>query len=248
MEIAELVFATVMLSSMFVIAYQWNFVLSVLIGASGLMIHEMGHKIVGRLRCISDVHFSLSPLGIAMGFATALTVGHALAAPGGVTVGDDAPTRDRLWMALAGPAANVLMFLLFGTLHLVSPFVWESQIGTTSSVNVWLAIAGVNIYLAFFNLIPIPMFDGSHILRYSKFVWVLSIGLTGLLLWLSFGTLVETLGPLFRGTWGGVVGMIASGDIPLLPLFPGFMLMHGRELRAPDWLVRCAVDREFLDL
>ncbi len=66
------------------------------------------------------------------------------------------PKRDMLWVGLAGPATNVVLvafaFLIFqvaGGVSVVRQF--------TTMVVV------VNLFLAFFNLIPIPPLDGSRL-------------------------------------------------------------------------------------
>src|SRR3989338_7018291 len=62
------------------------------------------------------------------------------------------PKQDMIWVALAGPAANIIFAeLLF----------WVAQI-----TNLPLLLLGVyfNLGLAVFNLIPVPPLDGSRIL------------------------------------------------------------------------------------
>jgi Zn-dependent protease len=72
--------------------------------------------------------------------------------------------RDGLFVSLAGPASNILLALLFGysmrlcisfgSGFLMSPLLFDF-------FNLCIAI---NIGIAFFNLIPVPPLDGSHIL------------------------------------------------------------------------------------
>ncbi len=61
-----------------------------------------------------------------------------------------------VWVSLAGPASNLFIALILGTLirfsvfpFLLTPFAW---------------IAYINIFLALFNLIPMPPLDGSKLL------------------------------------------------------------------------------------
>jgi Zn-dependent protease len=65
-------------------------------------------------------------------------------------------------VAIAGPAANILIALLFGLLIRVLPLgasgFWQN-LGIIFSYICW-----INLLLALFNLIPIPPLDGSHIL------------------------------------------------------------------------------------
>ena len=67
--------------------------------------------------------------------------------------------RGPLKVALAGPASNLVIFLVFGlAARILLPY--------TSSpiVGVFGFIALLNAFLAIFNLVPIPPLDGSHLL------------------------------------------------------------------------------------
>jgi Zn-dependent protease len=71
------------------------------------------------------------------------------------------PRRDMMWIALAGPASNVLLaFILGGLVFTISP--------GSEMVSIFRRMVGIgvsiNLNLAFFNLIPIPPLDGSRIL------------------------------------------------------------------------------------
>lgn len=69
---------------------------------------------------------------------------------------------DELWVALAGPASNLLLaFILnvFGYLQTISGLVIVNPDFLT-------VVVLINIYLAAFNMIPIPPLDGSSILAY----------------------------------------------------------------------------------
>lgn len=70
------------------------------------------------------------------------------------------PTRDDVLVALAGPAMNlVLAVVLAGLARLISLF------GTADMTEQIVNMAGLSLLLCFFNLIPIPPLDGSHVLR-----------------------------------------------------------------------------------
>ena len=76
-----------------------------------------------------------------------------------------------LWVALAGPASNLLLAVLFALLFrvvipYVNPLALSEETLRTLKIVFEMIETGVflNLTLAFFNLIPIPPLDGSQIL------------------------------------------------------------------------------------
>ncbi|MGE5654078.1 MAG: site-2 protease family protein, partial [Bacillota bacterium] len=72
--------------------------------------------------------------------------------------------KGMLWVSLAGPASNILLGLataiVFGLLGRFSPLLLTSS----GFRQIMLGLLMYNVYLAVFNLIPIPPLDGSKIL------------------------------------------------------------------------------------
>ncbi|MFC4426748.1 site-2 protease family protein [Deinococcus navajonensis] len=62
-----------------------------------------------------------------------------------------------LWVAAAGPLSNLLIALVAAVLLKVLP-------PTALTLTVLVTVLGINVVLAVFNLIPIPLLDGSRIL------------------------------------------------------------------------------------
>lgn len=69
----------------------------------------------------------------------------------------DNPRRGILLVSLAGPVSNILLATVCGLLLRFSGF----SSGPIAQILVSLTI--LNLYLAFFNLIPVPPFDGSGV-------------------------------------------------------------------------------------
>jgi Zn-dependent protease len=77
------------------------------------------------------------------------------------------PRRDMVLVALAGPGMNLLLAVL-GSL-ILGATVWASG-GQPSPTAVFIAqnsinFVLINIFLAIFNLIPLPPFDGGHVVQ-----------------------------------------------------------------------------------
>ncbi len=132
------------------------------------------------------------------------------------------PRRDMLWVALAGPGANMVMAFLSGLvirLFNSNPeIIMNSAIGPSLVSMMFLSLQ-INLALAVFNLLPIPPLDGSKIMygllppqydhltynleRYGPMVLfglVMMGMLTGFsILWMFIGPFVRFFAALFAG-------------------------------------------------
>ena len=128
--------------------------------------HELAHKLVAvRFGQVARFKADYGMLFLAVVSALA---GFLFAAPGAVHHGRPTPRENGL-IALAGPAANVAMALVFAPLVLL---------GTGTGVALVELVGGrglaINLFLAAFNLVPYGPLDGRTVLSWSKAVWVLS--------------------------------------------------------------------------
>ena len=64
-------------------------------------------------------------------------------------------------IALAGPATNIALALIFGT---IIRFVYAQTLVSSPFIEICSYVVVINIVLALFNLIPVPPLDGSKIL------------------------------------------------------------------------------------
>jgi Zn-dependent protease len=68
--------------------------------------------------------------------------------------------RDEMLIAMAGPAMNIILaVILVGFARVAVTF------GSDEMTELFLQMAGLSLLLCFFNLIPIPPLDGSHVMR-----------------------------------------------------------------------------------
>lgn len=109
----------------------------------------------------------LAPGGIVISMLPGLRLGHFRYQMSYITMG---------WIAVSGPLANIALAIFFKMLSALplNPLLIEKAI----FINVWLAV---------FNMLPIPPLDGSKMMYASRFTYVLLLGFVvgvgALLLW-----------------------------------------------------------------
>jgi len=75
------------------------------------------------------------------------------------------PRKDMMWIAAAGPASNLILAVLFAlAANIVVPIAWQNPAFAESLARVLRDIVTANVFLAGFNMLPIPPLDGSKVL------------------------------------------------------------------------------------
>lgn len=125
---------------------------------------QLGRVTLNPLKHIDPVGTVLMP--VLMYFATAGMPGGPMlfgfAKPVPVRFGNlRNPKRDMVWVALAGPGANLAQALLWGVL-----FYLFRALGVTEDFYLSICDAGINVNVVMFvfNLFPLPPLDGGRIL------------------------------------------------------------------------------------
>ena len=119
------------------------------------------------------------------------------------------PKKDMMWVALAGPASNFIMAIIWAIFLHISVMFVDSR----SAVSLFLLlvpVAGItiNVILGVLNLLPIPPLDGGRIIngllspqiseKYSKiepygFFIIIALMLTGILSYIIFPVIALVL-------------------------------------------------------
>lgn len=122
--------------------------------------YMMGRVTLNPLKHIDPMGTILMPLLLYFATSGALLFGYAKPVP--VRFGNlRNPKRDMIWVALAGPGANLIQALLWGVLLVVL-----EGVGVTEYFFLKMCVGGVltNVVMFAFNLFPLPPLDGGRIL------------------------------------------------------------------------------------
>lgn len=140
----------------------------------GFLAHEIAHRQVARLHGLGASFVAYGP-GLLLTLASSL-LPIIILAPGYVrtiSYGYTYDGRGILRSVAAGPATNIaIAFLGLLLVTLVDP----------ASRSFFYGIVTINLWLAFFNLLPFPPLDGEKIFRLDKKTWLIMI-LTVILLY-----------------------------------------------------------------
>src|SRR5271170_6993807 len=109
--------------------------------------------------------------------------------------------RDEMLIAMAGPAMNIILAVALVAFARVA-VIFSSDAMT----ELFLRMAGLSLMLCFFNLIPIPPLDGSHVMRnlsgmsYETYFNLSRFGFIAIILVLQIPCVREILGLVTYGT------------------------------------------------
>ncbi len=143
----------------------------------GFLLHELAHRVVAR-NFGAQAHFVANNAWLVISIVIAF-VGIFIAAPGAVWHRGYLTVRQGGMIALAGPATNLAIALLFLGAYSLLPF-------SASILGVPLALIcsvgyGINAWLGLFNMIPAGPFDGAKVLAWDWRVFGVTVAI-GILL------------------------------------------------------------------
>jgi Zn-dependent protease len=180
-EIKELLISILVLSLAFSMAMAFPayiyfylfFPLALLAVVTAFACHEIAHKYAG-MKYGYWSEYRMFPHGLL--FALLLSfAGIVFAAPGAVMIFGMPSREESGKISAAGPLANMTLALLF---------IIVASAGIIK--NIASAIATINAFLAFFNLIPLGPLDGRKIMAWNIGIWMAMIVMSIVLLVASF--------------------------------------------------------------
>jgi Zn-dependent protease len=132
---------------------------SAIVAAPAVVFHELGHKFVAMALGYSAT-FHVYWFGLALGIVLKLISSPLLIiAPAFVSIPAGVPAFQGAVIAFAGPFVNLV---LFGVSTLVLKY--KKKMSRKEAVG-WAISKKLNIFLFFFNMIPLPPLDGYHVLN-----------------------------------------------------------------------------------
>ncbi len=177
-EIKDILISIVALSVALEIAFRFvpiyiGLTIAFLMVITAFFLHEMAHKFTA-IRMGAWSEFRMWPLGVLLTLLTSL-FGFIFALPGAVYFASYRNPRIEGRIALAGPTTNIILgaAMLFVLLLVKMSGLILVAVGYLAFINIWLA---------FFNLLPIPPLDGSKVFRFDRTNWIFAFILSGIML------------------------------------------------------------------
>jgi len=172
-EIRDIIISTVLIALIFAwpgrgfyidSTFLFIFLIDLFIVGSSFIFHELAHRTVARyFGAYSEFRAWFE--GLIFALILKVLFGFTIIAPGAVYIFKDYLTSEENGIiALSGPLSNIMLAIIFYILStFVSPF----------SLLFWIFKNGafINLYLAVFNLLPIPPLDGSKVISWNPIVW-----------------------------------------------------------------------------
>lgn len=137
---------------------------------TGFVLHELGHRQVAK-HYGAHAEYKAWTFGLLLALALPIiTFGKfVFAAPGAVYIyGPHITRKQNGIISLAGPAMNIIIAIIA---LLIAVFIIGSSNGFLYTIAIYAMM--INLFLAFFNMIPIPPLDGSKVMLWDVRIWAL---------------------------------------------------------------------------
>jgi len=131
--------------------------MAIIITAPGILFHELGHKFAA-LGFGIEATFHASYFWLMIGVILSLmNTGIIFFIPAYVSIASSATPLQNTIISFAGPFVNLLLYVM-------SFLLLRYNLVKRKNVPLVLLTKRINGFLFLFNMIPIPPFDGSHVL------------------------------------------------------------------------------------
>lgn len=188
-EIFDIAVSVIALSVAFSIGRMGYFPIILLTVGVGFVAHELAHRFVAN-HYGAKAYFRAWPEGLLLMFVMAwVTQGQFLfAAPGAVYIYSNYLTkRENGIISISGALMNCLLALLFLIIALAIGIGLSENPNAIFSAEAFIAFGTyTNLYLAFFNMIPIPPLDGSKVIAWNFPIWAAFVLILVILLFFVF--------------------------------------------------------------
>ncbi len=199
-EIRDLIIAFIFISLSFSLLYSGRNVSAllniypiVMIGVGlGFILHELSHKFAS-MHYGYWAEFKLWPTGLIFALISSF-FGFVFAAPGAVyTYSQYLDEKTNGIISIAGPIVNIILALVF---LLIAATIYRQSFFNAGLKYLFIICSlgfNINSYLAVFNMIPIWNLDGSKVFRWNVVIWLVTIGIAGIMTYLSMTVGVENI-------------------------------------------------------
>jgi Zn-dependent protease len=179
------------LSFIFVI----NLLISGIVCGLAFVFHELAHRIVAR-RFGAEAHFVANNGWLLISIVVAFA-GFFIAAPGAVWHRGYLTKRQGGLIALAGPATNLVLAIVFLIpLSVLTIGLNTGRIAETTIITIFLILCqtgfSLNAWIGLFNMIPAGPFDGAKVLDWDPKVFGVTVAI-GIFLAFIFERIAPTL-------------------------------------------------------
>jgi len=157
--VISLAFAIVRVGVSFSINFIIGFLIAALTVGIGFLAHELGHKFVAQhYGCFAEfrAYNNMLFLAVIMSFFDFI-----FAAPGAVIISGHIDRIRNGRISATGPMMSLIVAVIFLVLAFLAPF-----------KIIWIYGFIINSWIALFNLIPFPPFDGRKIYIWNKAIYI----------------------------------------------------------------------------
>lgn len=140
--------------------FDWEAIkISMLITAPAIILHEFGHKFTALYFGFHAVFHAAYTWLLLGGILKMMNFGFIFFVPAYVQILGTGTHLQYALVAFAGPFVNFLLYL-------ISDIVVKKRLVEHRYIVFFIISKKINLFLFIFNLIPIPGFDGYHVLRH----------------------------------------------------------------------------------